>query len=89
MFVKAVPKYFLEFINNLLSFETSFFKNPFINLNSPINTSNDYSSPTYRFFVKKIIFANTKNYGFRKIKKKGVVKRKIIRKVYKNNLITD
>merc|ERR1711920_3944 len=46
VFVKAVPKYFLEFINNLLSSEINLFKNPFTN--SATNITNN-GVPTHRF----------------------------------------
>jgi hypothetical protein len=88
VYVKYTPKYFSELVNLLFRNEIKTYTHPFTKLPlTPITTTN--ISNSHSFFLKKLVFLNNKKYGFIKFKKKGVVKRKIIRKVYKTNFITD
>jgi hypothetical protein len=90
IYVKYVPKYFLELINLLFRNEIKTYTHPFTKLLLTPVTAGDNNHLKYNnFFLKKLVFLNTKKYGSVKFKKKGVVKRKIIRKVYKTNFITD
>jgi hypothetical protein len=83
LLVKFTPKYFSEMLNILLTKEVSTsYINPFTNANQPFPDAKT-------LLVKKIIFLKNKKYGFKKTKKKGIIKRKILRKVFKNNSITD
>jgi hypothetical protein len=81
--VKFVPKYFSELLSMFVRKNVNSYYHPFSNL---LIDENSTKSP---FTITNLIFINTKPYGFFRKKKKGVVKRKISRKVYKNNMITD
>jgi hypothetical protein len=89
VYVKYIPKYFLELINLLFRNEIKTYTHPFTKLPAVITTDNNKYINSYAFFLKKLIFLNNKRYSFAKFKKKGVIKRKIIRKVYKINSIID
>jgi hypothetical protein len=83
LFVKFIPKYFSEILNLLMRRNPNSYNHPFTNeLIYESSISNPYS-------IGNIFFFNTKPYGFFKKRKKGVVKRKISRKIIKNNLIID
>jgi hypothetical protein len=81
--VKFVPKYFSE----LLSMFSRRNSNPYLHPFTNIITDENFNKKT--FTITNILFFNTKPYGFFRKKKKGVVKRKILRKVFKNNAIID
>jgi len=94
LLVKFVPKYFTELITILLTngsvLENS--SNPFTSQTPGSASGNNkvnHPSPLPLVTITRIIFSKTKNYGITKTRKKGTVKRKILRKVYKNNSITD
>ena len=82
IFVKYTPRYFLELLDLLILNDPNFYKDPFSNL-----LINNVFGKTPN--VYNIVFFNTKNYGFLKKRKRGVLKRKVHRKVIKNNLIID
>ena len=83
--VKFIPKYFSEIINILTT------QNPLTDTNPFTSGQNNINAPAYQqnIYINNIIFLRTKHYGFVKIRKKGVVKRKISRKVLNNNLVLD
>jgi hypothetical protein len=83
--VKFIPKYFSEIINILTTQNSLTSTNPFTFGQNNINTS----APQQNIYINNIIFLRTKHYGFVKTRKKGVVKRKISRKVLNNNLVLD
>ena len=80
--IKFIPKYLIELLNILLSPVLKSHVKPFTN-----TLSSDYTNQP--IFLKNLIFYSTKHYGFIKNRKKGVVKRKVTRKVFKNNSILD
>jgi len=82
IYVKYIPKYFSEILNTLTSTSTTYLQNPY-NKNFNLEKKNSLMQ------IKNLIFINTKPYGFFKNRKKGVIKRKISRKVFTNNNITD
>ena len=81
--VKFVPKYFSELLSMFLRRSSNPYLHPFTNL-----TTDEHSTKS-TFTIINILFFNTKPYGFFRKRKKGVVKRKILRKVFKNNGIID
>jgi hypothetical protein len=81
--IKFLPKFFPEILNTLLSKNTLTSKNPFF------SSEKLFFHKKPNFFIKNLIFLKTKHYGFVKARKRGTVKRKVLRKVFKNNNITD
>jgi len=80
--IKFIPKYLSEVVSLLYKEDSTIHNHPF----SSITTK---KLKTSKLQVSNIIFYNNKDYGTTKQRKKGVVKRKIIRKVHKNNFILD
>lgn len=80
--VKFIPRFFPELINLFTNKSLTTYQNPFSQL--IIN-----EKPNQTPQITNIVFTNTKPYGIFKKRKKGVVKRKVLRKVYKNNNIID
>jgi hypothetical protein len=65
---------------------------PFSNLqqnNHTLTTPLPHDNTKSLVIIQNIIFLKTKKYSFLKTRKKGVVKRKVLRKVIKNNFILD
>ena len=77
LIVKFIPKYLTELITNLQSQNAIYLEN------TSLLTTN------YNIIIKNIIFSTTKNYFLKKLPKKGKLKRKVVRKIIKNNSIID
>jgi hypothetical protein len=86
LLIKYVPKYLPELLNTLLQKKLSTHTNPFSS-NSYISPHND--SIKNCVTISNIIFKKTKPYTPPEKRKKGVVKRKVLRKIIKNNNIID
>ena len=84
--VNHVPKYFSEILNIILLKNSNFYKHPFTE--NIINEKSTLSSND-TFKILNLLFFKTKLYGSRRLRKKGVLKRKVTRKVIKNNNMID
>ena len=90
--VKHTPKYLKEMLNILLINRLNIHTNPFSSTSNWVNSGGNSVENVTKHqipFINNLVFFNTKHYGYSKTRKKGTVKRKIYRKVIKNNLITD
>lgn len=83
LFVKRLPVYLIEILHNL--------NNPVVaNYKHPFNSSKvDESKFKEYFYFRYLLFVTTKPYGFVKGRKRGRVKRKIIKRVIKVNRLVD
>merc|ERR1711976_98609 len=77
LIVKFIPKYLTELITNLQSQNAIYLEN------TSLLTTN------YNIIIKNIIFSTTKHHFLKKLPKKGKLKRKVVRKIIKNNSIID
>ena len=83
LIVKKTPVYIREILASLNKVSIAPYKSPF-------NKSLFYEKKTEQYFkYTNFIYINSKPYTFMKIKKKGRIKRKIIKKLVKFNRITD
>jgi len=76
--VKHTPKFLNELVSILL--ETKHVHN------NPLTPQNNIIN---NITFSRIVFLKNKHYGNVKMRKKGTVKRKVLRKVVKNNSVTD
>jgi hypothetical protein len=83
--VNHVPKYFSEILNIILLKNLNLYKHPFTE--NSINEKDMTSDNTFK--ISNLVFFKTKLYGSIKLRKRGVLKRKVTRKVIKNNYIID
>lgn len=92
LYIKHIPKYFIEIfkilnLTNYSSLNTEVSENPFLKSNETrlLESSSNHNT----LYFRHIIFKSTKNIYSQKLPKKGIVKRKIIRKIFSNNKIID
>ena len=83
LFIKKLPKYFNEIINNIELPSNSLYNNPFTNEIVDEKIQKNY------FNWVNIFFLNNRPFGLVKLKKKGRLKRKIKRKIILINQIND
>ena len=83
--VKFTPKFLTELINLFTQKNKNTYQHPF----SSDKIKNVDEKNFKSFFIQNIVFINNKTYGTLKVKKKGTPKRRVLRKVIKNNSITD
>lgn len=84
--IKGIPLHLNTILKSILTQSNVIYNNPFKN-NSLINEVKGINS----FFINfsYLIFVNNKDFGLKKTKKKGRLKRKIMRRVIINNNILD
>jgi hypothetical protein len=82
--IKSIPVYLLEIINFLNQPIIHKFINPYSN-----KVVEETSTKTFSLRIMNIIFLKNKSFCVNKIKKKGRIKRKIIRKVILENKLID
>ena len=83
LMVKKTPVYLNEILVGLNKVSISSYKSPF-------DKNSFYEKSTKQYFnYTNFIYLNSKPYTFMKIKKRGRVKRKIMKKLVKFNRITD
>jgi hypothetical protein len=82
--VKSIPVYFLEIINFLNQPIIHKFINPYTD-----KVVEETSDKTFSLRIMHIIFLKNKSFAINKIRKKGRIKRKIIRKVILENKLID
>lgn len=83
-FIKSVPTFLLEIINFLNQPISHKFLNPCTN-----KVIEETVTKSFYLKIFNIIFLNNKSFSINKIKKKGRIKRKIIRKVILENKLID
>lgn len=83
LFVKRTPVYLQELLATIHNPVINFYKNPFGD-----DTINE-SILDIKFYFYYFMFITTKPYGFVKTRKKGRVKRKILKRVISINRLTD
>lgn len=79
-----MPVFLLEIVNFLNQPISHKFLNPYTN-----KVIEETNTKLYHLKIFNIIFLNNKNFSTNKIKKKGRIKRKIIRKVILENKLID
>ena len=84
MYVKYTPRFFTELLHLLFKKNSYTYNHPFVD-----SLLVDESRLTTNISIFHIVFFNNKFYGKCKNRKKGVVKRKVLRKIKKNNLLID
>ena len=83
LFLKKTPKYLNELLNHLINPTISFYNHPF----SGATVDEKQSKPVFTW--SNITFLNNKPYGKIKYKKKGRLKRKILKRITQLNSISD
>lgn len=87
--VKHTPRFLNELIQILVNKSSTSYQHPLINSLVIDEKKSSLNNKNFVLNIFSIKFFNNKFYGKLNLRKKGVVKRKILRKISKNNLIVD
>ena len=87
--VKHTPRFLNELIQILVSKNSNIYHHPFINALVIDEKKSSLNHINFSLNIFTIKFFNNKFYGKLNLRKRGVVKRKILRKISKNNLLVD
>jgi hypothetical protein len=83
LFVQKIPLYLQEILSTLNNPVVSLYKHPF---GDEIIDENNFRN---EFYFDYFFFLNNKSYGFMKTRKRGRVKRKILKRIVAVNRLTD